>query len=111
MKHLDEHTKNLVDCINIAANSGHNIESRKAEKELLTLVENQRAENGFMTVWVGEVQVSGHINKLKDLANILEESTGMGLDRSNNVSDCLFSIDAAYQAYHELDEDNWSTVH
>ena len=64
------------------------------------------------TFRIGNLTLSGNLNELKELSeeigNLAKES---GNDLSKSLNDGLFSIDAEYQAYHELDQDNWDIVH
>lgn len=68
-------------------------------------------EEGVMTFWMGEIELKGHINKLKEWADELEFCLGVGNEYSKRISDCKFAIEVAYQKYYDLNEDDWSTVH
>lgn len=62
--------------------------------------------------WLGcnEIGVN-NINEMKDIVTEISEKIGDGEELSNKITDFFFSIDSAYQAYHDLHEDNWDIVH
>lgn len=61
----------------------------------------------------GGITIQGHnINELKEFAEELGQlAKDAGADISKHLNDACFAIDTDYQAYHDLDPDNWDIVH
>lgn len=55
---------------------------------------------------------SNNINELKEFSNQINDmAKEAGQDLPKHLSDICFSIDADYQAFHGLHEDNWDMIH
>lgn len=53
----------------------------------------------------------GHIDDLKDLAEEIRTlANDSGSDLSKHLGDAVFQIEVAYQAWHDLDPDNWEKI-
>lgn len=62
-------------------------------------------------VLISSVKLAGNINDLKDIAvEIRKLATDAGADLSGNLHDALFQIEVEYQAYHDIDEDDFDVV-
>ena len=54
------------------------------------------------------LSIEGPINELREFAEEIDQiRKGERMDLSNKFSDLLFNICANYQAYHELNHDDW----
>jgi hypothetical protein len=52
------------------------------------------------------------INHLRTLVEEIREcASEAGRDLSKSLNDFCFDVEANYQAYHGLDQDNWDIVH
>lgn len=63
--------------------------------------------------WMGNIKIEGQdINALREFSEELGElAKEASMDLSKKLNDVCFDIDADYQAYHNLDPDNWDIVH
>lgn len=62
---------------------------------------------------IGGIKIEGeNINELKEFAdNLGELAKESGSDLPKHINDACFAIDVDYQKSHNLDEDNWDSVH
>jgi predicted ATPase len=53
---------------------------------------------------------TSNINHLRELVEEIRENA-KHTDLSKSLNDFCFSVETSYQAWHDLDEDNWDIVH
>lgn len=62
------------------------------------------------TYYLGATKIT--TSNLNELRGFLEEMVPSdGRELSGAVMDLIFAVSADYQAYHRLDQDDWSIVH
>ena len=73
----------------------------------------ENENNSSVKFWIGSTYiVFPHINLAKDFVTSLQEANeDSSTEYSNNITDFMFSVEVEYQAFHDLDEDNYEIVH
>lgn len=67
----------------------------------------------LFTFNIGSARVeTNNINELREnveqMKEVVKES---GMEYVNHISDFIFSVEVAYQEWHELDCDDWEMIH
>lgn len=72
---------------------------------------DENAKQTEFSFYMGNTKVTtSNINELKEQVFELTEKLE-GAEYSKHISDFIYSVESAYQQFHDLDEDNWDIVH
>lgn len=84
----------------------------KKDSEARKIFDDLRARGQFTYNYgISGITLSGGINELKDMVIDLYDAIGEDVELSGSLQDMVFAIEADYQGYHSLDQDNWDKVH
>ena len=62
--------------------------------------------------YLGNTRILTHnINELKEYVEEISNNIAPEHDLSGTITDFFFDVDSQYQAFHNLDKDNWDIVH
>lgn len=64
------------------------------------------------TFYLGATLVkTNNINELREYVDEITNLNTSGDDLSKHLTDFMFDVESTYQAYHNLDPDNWDMIH
>lgn len=66
----------------------------------------------MFTYYIGSIKIEcDDINSLKDFVVNISNSVKEEVELPNYISDFVYGVESDYQQFHDLDQDDWGSVH
>lgn len=74
--------------------------------------ENPNINMSKFSFHIGNIHVTcNNVDEVREVVEELSQKLGKGEEYGKHISDFIFDVEAEYQRWHNLDQDDWSMLH